>query len=51
MFYDGDERDPGNTSIGEARENPVWPFLRRKLDHVQEGITDADFVVASTTRP
>ena len=46
LFYDGDLDDQENDSLREARENPVWPFLKRKLDHIGEGITDAGFVVA-----
>jgi arylsulfatase A-like enzyme len=46
LFYDGDERDPSNRSLDQAKKSTIWPFLERKIKYVGEGITDADYVRA-----
>lgn len=44
MFYEGDECDPDNDSLSEARKSGVWPFLERKIDTIGKGITDAEYI-------
>jgi len=46
LFYKGDECDPENHSLDALREQPVWPFTKRHLDAIKEGITDIEYVIA-----
>ena len=46
LFYKGDECDPENHSLDALREQPVWPFTKRHLDAIKEGIMDIEYVIA-----
>ncbi len=44
IFYQGDERDPENDSLEEAKKSGVWPFLERKISTIGKGVTDAEYI-------
>ena len=46
LFYEGNEKDPENTSLEEAKKSPVWPFTERKINEIDEGITDTEYIRA-----
>jgi len=48
LFYseDKDECDPENHSLDPLKKQPIWPFTKRHLDGIKEGITDIDYVIA-----
>jgi len=46
LFYDGNETDPNNHSLDVLKSLPVWPFTKRQLDRIKEGITDIEYVIA-----
>ena len=46
LFYRGDETDPENHSLDVLKTQPVWPFTKRHLDAMKEGITDIEYVIA-----
>ena len=46
LFYEGNECNPENHSLDAVREQPVWPFVKRHLDAIKEGITDIDYIIA-----
>ncbi|KYH42338.1 MAG: hypothetical protein AYL33_003020 [Candidatus Bathyarchaeota archaeon B63] len=46
LFYDGDECDPENHSLDEAKSQPTWPFTKRHLDAIKKGLTDIEYVIA-----
>ena len=48
LFYseDKDECDPENHSLDPLKRQPIWPFTKRHLDGIKEGITDIDYVIA-----
>ncbi len=46
LFYDGDECDPENHSLDVLKSQPIWPFTKRHLDAIKEGITDIEYVIA-----
>jgi len=46
IFYEGDEKDPENRSLEDAKKGMAWPFTKLLLDRMGEGITDLDYVRA-----
>ncbi len=46
LFYEGDERDPDNHSLDFLKRHPIWPFTKRHVDAIGEGITDLEYVIA-----
>jgi arylsulfatase A-like enzyme len=46
LFYDGDETDPDNHSLDALKKHPIWPFTKRHVDAIGEGITDLEYVIA-----
>ncbi|HIE18226.1 TPA: DUF4976 domain-containing protein [Candidatus Bathyarchaeota archaeon] len=46
LFYDGDECDPENHSLDALKRQPIWPFTKRHLDAIREGVMDIEYVIA-----
>lgn len=46
LFYEGDEKDPGNESLEEAQSGKAWPFTKRLIERIEEGITDLEYIRA-----
>jgi len=46
LFYEGDERDPGNRSLDELKASPIWAFTKKQVDAIGPDITDLEYIVA-----
>ena len=46
LYYQGNEKDPSNHSLDGIKENIAYPFVKRLLDAMGEGITDIEYVIA-----
>ena len=46
LFYDGDERDPGNKGLEKAKEGIAWPFTKLLIERIGDGITDIEYIKA-----
>jgi len=46
LYYQGDEKDPGNHSLEGVKKNLAYPFVKRLLDAMGKDITDIEYVIA-----
>lgn len=46
LYYQGNEKDPNNHSLEGIKKNLAYPFVKRLIDAMGEGITDLEYIIA-----